>query len=370
MTIRISAVVLIQNPQTSESPDFTVTTTRALARTRENSNQEFSLKFFYDKRFVDNNTVNNCYTHNEILQISGTLTEVTNDIIHVTVQQANSFGTITNNDSFDVPSHTIQLNVIGNIDTSPVDRPNSQRTSFDVVATQWVPIFPRPNTVDAPKGRNVEFRFVVHHPIGHSLVNKSKCFRPRQPVNIIGLLEIVDKTLFLQLSDINWISASSGQQSASSASSAATSQTSHWKQDNQDPPRISHTRALAADLASCVTKTRTVPESPNSESQKRKWHESLVQSSLQDNEMEDVKVSSEDSNDYASNNTPHNDRPAKRTRSKGKSIVTSSLTVPKITMVGGMPQNISCPDDSPHKLVSKLRNHATDVLPKRPFSFL
>jgi hypothetical protein len=373
MTIRISAVIVLQNPQTNESPDFSVTTSQALARTRENSVQEFFLKIFYAKRFSDNNVVNNTYNHNEVLQISGNLIEVVKDVIHVTVLQANSFGIIANNNSFNMPSHTIQLNIIGTIKTSLIDRPKSQRTTFEITATQWVPIFPRNSDVDKPKGKNIEFQFVVHHPIGHNIINKTKRFNQRQTANIIGLLEIVDHTLFVQLSDIDWVVGSSGQQSTSSPISV-TNQPSYWNREDQNPPPISQTRTLAADIASGDTNkpvaSTNLADTITAEGHKRKHHESAVQSSTEDTQMPDVeKILTATSNDNTTSIIDNDDKPAKRTRSRGKTTLAPFFSSPKVTMLGGIPQQTNPPKNPDQTRITKLRNHATNLLPKRPFSF-
>src|SRR6185295_6588401 len=129
--------VLLQNPQATETPDFTITTTQAIARTREKTDQLFTSKFFYDKRFTNNNTVSSYYVHNEVLQILGNLTEISKKSIHVNVHQAHSLSAINNFTANTLPRHTIHVNINGYIHTPIKDYPQSQNTSFEILTTQW-----------------------------------------------------------------------------------------------------------------------------------------------------------------------------------------------------------------------------------------
>lgn len=380
MTIHISAVVALQNPQTNESLDFSITTTRAIAITRENTHQQFSLKFFYDKRFVDNNTVNSFYTHDEILQITGNLTEISDGVIHINVHQAHSFGTISN--TFNIPTHTIYINMNASIRTALADYPQAQRTSFEVVATQWVPIFPRPSNSDAPKGKNVQYQFNVHHPIGHSLLNKTKRFSPNQMANIVGSLEIFDKINFIQLADIDWISQTALQRTTQTPTGSPTLHSSH---DAANPPSLSQTRALAADLAASRGNTSVItgdqPTTKTKTTKKRQRQESSIQSSTQHEEATEligqhppIQVPPENAQDTiedtSDSKVQEDEKPSKRTRSRGKNILPSSSIMPKLTMIGGMPQEQTASDKPQQKRLTKLRDYAINLLPKRPFSYM
>jgi hypothetical protein len=104
---------------------------------------------------------------------------------------------------------------------------------------------PQHTRADSTNGSPIQF--VAHHPIGHSLSNKTNRFNLYQMTNILGLLKIFNHTLFVQLRDIDWISAA-GNNHQNTTIPTPPEQPSRWRKDETNPPTISQTRALAAAL--------------------------------------------------------------------------------------------------------------------------
>ena len=68
-----------------------------------------------------------------------------------------------------------------------------------------------------------------------------------QNITILGLLELIDKKPYIQLTDLSWNSTSVSSHSAPS-SSPSPFQQSRWNSDNNNIPHLSATRALAASI--------------------------------------------------------------------------------------------------------------------------
>jgi hypothetical protein len=387
MTIKISACVLLDKPQSNDTLRYHITTSRAVARTREDDDLHFELKFFYDVEST-NNTVPGSYGENECVHFTGNLTDVIDNVLHINVQHAHSLGMIT------PPRHCVEVNLNGRtctvpanfatdtISSSPPSSSTKSWTTFKVTATQWVAL-PRSGNAVSAKGKNTSFDFTVHHTIDHRLASRTSHLSKSQNINILGLLEIIDEKLFIQLTDISWNSSNGGFNSSSSSQlQSTTSSKSRWSNDVDPPPAISSTRALAAKLA--TSNTGVTQEDGRNSKKRARTKQSSTSGPADDVATQDKSSSSKTSPSSkkrvrSTQSTPSSSqnrtlRSSKHTGSKDESESDSnqgnvSYPFSKLTMVGGIPQFSTTLNMQPLHRVAKLRDHAISVLPVRPFSY-
>jgi len=392
MTIRISATVALLKPHCYDSGQYYVTTARAIATISKEEELEFELKFFYNHQSTDN-TVPDTYQESEAIHFTGNLTEFVNGLLCVNVQQAHSLGMIT------PPQHCVEVNLNGQIRTPPKNTATSSTTSttsadpssapqptnfttFETTATQWVSQ-PRNDKSNQAKNSYIDFDFVVHHPKDSRLASRTSNLTQGQNVNILGLLEVVDDQLFVQLTDVSWTT-------TTKRPSASPSKQSSSKRDNKHAPILSTTRALAASLMTSKTSTsksvstsekQIIKESSTSQSnqetpnpppkKKSRKHTNPPSTSNSTESQDNVSI------DDCTNSQPtHNRtlRSSKRTASKTQvdpdSTEGNEFThFSELTMVGGIPQPSNTQNAQSNNKITKLRDYATSVLPKRPFSF-
>jgi len=227
----------------------------------------------------------------------------------------------------------------------------------------------------------VDFEFTVRHETNNRLNSRTKHLKCPRSVNVLGLLELINLNLYIQLTDIAW-------------TPQATTATSHSptgsEPDNSgtQPTRISRSRALAAQLSSTDTtpgttgtsRKRTKVMQPVNSSSTSVIHDTLNVSkgstSTQPIQIEGESSSSEEQpatktrtqiTRCSSTRTTRGKR-AKRAKASQDSGNSNCLyQSPSIKMVGGIPQLYNTPNTG---RVAKLRDHATSLLPVRKFSFV
>jgi len=406
MTIRISASVMLIEPRSTDSDRYTITTTRARTTTCEDSQLEFELKFFYDLE-SNENAVPYAYLANEGIHFTGNFVGITKDaiqekdVIQINVQQAHTLGMLTK-----IPEHHVEVNLNGQISASPkvvatqipstfpaesdgsvVDPADLNASStmqisftmFRVTAKQWAS-FACNDGSPGSTAKVVDFEFTVRHETNNRLNSRTKHLKCPRSVNVLGLLELINSNLYIQLTDIAW-------------TPQATTATSHSptgsEPDNSgtQPTRISRSRALAAQLSSTDTtpgttgtsRKRTKVMQPVNSSSTSVIHDALNVSkgstSTQPIQIEGESSSSEEQpatktrtqiTRRSSTRTTRGKR-AKRAKASQDSGNSNRLyQSPSIKMVGGIPQLYNTPNTG---RVAKLRDHATSVLPTREFSF-
>ena len=404
MTIRISTTAtLVQPPRSIDSSRYSITTARAVAITFEGEDIEFDLKFFYDSQ-SNENTIPDAFYENEGIRFTGNFAGIINNVLQINVQQAHSVGM-----SPTLSRHSVEINVNGRIISPPKevtttigsvatfdsvepddDNPLSEPTlpsevafiMFRLTATQWTSL-PRNDGVAGSTGKTIPFEFILRHEAQHRLASRTKYLTLNQNVNVLGLLEFINSKLYIQLTDIVRISTNANNHSQSSSSSETASRQSPQRDITNPPPRISTSRALAAQLDSADAKT----SSPSQDSPKRprtKKTVNLPNPSLTENDstastnnlttkrkqivVEDIS-SSEESTKLL---TPKR-RNLRSSQQKNHTQDTGNVNVlsvtPDIKMVGGIPQQ-DVTNSHLTVRVAKLRHHATAVLPVRQFSFL
>ena len=391
MTIRISTIVLLQQPQSINTGRYKKTTSRAIARTKEDGDLMFELVFFFDNEYPFNNVTPDAYNDSEVLHFTGVLTEIADDVLHVTVQHARSL-TLT-----DIPAHCVEINLTATVQSKlSTVHPHSDQDSdaetpefstFKVTAEQWV-FIPRSDNANASRGRSVPFDFIIHHPPNHRLAGKTGKLKLQQTANFFGLLELISKKPYVQLTDVSWTSTSTTPHSSPS-SSPSPFQNSRWSSNKNHVPTISATRALAASLAS--TNQTTSPE-PTRPPKKPRHTKSTRSASLHEQPSSSSQTESRDAAQHVIDleNDPliqqetakEQDPPRWKFRSRKApnfeqaqdlqgtdSFLSSEHECSEIAMIGGLPQLRSCSEIQSSSHVHKLRDHSTVVLPKRPFSF-
>ena len=382
MTIRISATVLLIKPRCVESARYLRTTSRAVTQVPEHDGLEFELKFFYDLENPDLNTVPNSYGANEIIQFTGNLTEVTNKVLCINVQHATSHGLGI------IPCDYIEINLSGCVRSTPqaITTPAttsdstdnntttsnpSNFTTFNVTATEWISL-PRNKSTASIRGKNVEFDFVVHHRPYHRLANRTTYLSLSQTVNILGLLELINDQLYIQLTDISWTSTTTNSRSG----------TQQQSRSNQtiERPSLTATRALAASLSSSQSKTSSTTTATTTRKRERSKvsSQSDDDSTVQEPNQPELQYSTSDNTTQTK--VSRNLRSSNRTKRKSNqndqnsegnegNYPASKYTPPALEMVAGIPQLSNSRNTQTHKHVKKLRDHATNLLPNRSFSF-
>lgn len=401
MTIRIStAAALIQTPHINISERYSITTVRAVSITDEGENLNFELKFFYDMLSNENTIPRDIY-EDESIRFTGNLSAVTNDVIHVNVQQAHSLGT-----SRKLPRHCIEVNVNGRVSSSPTDVATTVGTHVDdinvsdtdlnltessevsftmfrVTSTQWSS-FPKKDGTAGSTGKNVPFEFIVRHETRNRLASRTKRLTLNQNINVLGLLELVNSKLYVQLTDIAWISHAGTQRSNSSSSPQSASQSSASNPDSNSPSlRISASRALAAQLDTIQTKATSTGETrhkrgrttetttlPTPTSTRKTSTASTDASQPVRKEVDIESLSSSEESPALQPPKRRNLRSSVRrdTTEAGNSNLLPRL--PSVNMVGGIPQLNNIPKTRFPLRVATLRKHATSVLPIREFSLI
>jgi hypothetical protein len=387
MSIRISAIVVLLQPVRIDTGRYSKTTSRALARTKEDGELQFELIFFYDIEYPFNNTIPDAYDDGDVVHFTGGLTEIANEVLHVTVQRAQKLALV------DVPQHCVEITLLANVRSVPTtittssgkqadnsDADKTQFTMFNVTAPQWVSL-PRTENPAAPKGKTVTFDFIVHHPPSHRLSSRTSRLKAMQNITILGLLELIDKKPYIQLTDLSWNSTSVSSHSAPS-SSPSPFQQSRWNSDNNNIPHLSATRALAASITATHQSNAIETASPT---KKRRRNKSAAKPTIQEESSSAQPQSELQSNPAIQNQTSREqlDSPRWQLRSRNPpnseqhtqensqgidSLLSSAPDRPEITMVGGIPQLRNSSQMQSSRQIRKLRDHCTSVLPIHPFS--
>jgi len=369
------------------------------------------LKFFYDA-LSNENTIPDAFYENEGIRFTGNLYGINDKVLQINVQQAHSLGMTT------VPPHCIEVNVDGRLISAPtnvttpieslpaiepvehdIEEPELQPpstseisfTMFRITATQWAS-FPRDDGTLGSTGRLVPFEFTVRHETGNRLHSRTKRLTVNHNVTVLGLLELINSRLYIQLTDISWVSQNGvAATNPSTSLESASHQTASRRHNDNIPPRISSSRALAAQIENVNSSTSPASQTGPPASQKgrkrrctnvtSKSHAtnttrnasnaSLVTSSAQPNVI-DLQTSS--SADETPTVQPSKRRTlrssAQRLPAQDPGNLSASHISPSLKMVGGIPQLYNTPESHLFGRVAKLRDHATSLLPVRKFSFV
>jgi hypothetical protein len=399
MTIRISGSAMLVEPRSTESGRYAITTSRGKTATCEGGQLEFELKFFYDLE-SNENTVPYAYLANEGIRFTGNFSGITDDVLHINVQQAHTLGIIT------IPDHFVEVELNGRVSATPknvttsippisiadsdehdnnpsdLEGPSTAQISFTmfrITATQWAS-FPRNDGSPGSTGKTQQFELTIRHEAENRLTSRTTRLKHNQNVNILGLLELINSKLYILLTDIAW----STSQTASGTSHPPTAPAA----DNtmNPPPRISRSRALAAQLSTLDTtpstseaahkRTKvTEPVNPTGTSMTR--NTSKVTPGATPTKPIEIEVQTSSSEELPPTKTRTTRTRRSTTRTKrGKrakyakpsqdSGNLNCLSQSPVKMVGGIPQLYNTPDTG---RVAKLRDHATSLLPTREFSF-
>lgn len=368
------------------------------------------MKFFYDA-LSNENTIPDAFHEKEGIRFTGNLYGINDKVLQINVQQAHSLGMTT------VPRHCIEVNLDGRLISNPtnvttpieslpalepvehdIEEPDFQPpstseisfTMFRITATQWAS-FPRNDGTPGSTGRLVPFEFTVRHETANRLHSRTKRLTVNQNVTVLGLLELINSRLYIQLTDISWLSQNGVTATNASTSPESASRQTAWKRDNDNlPPRISSSRALAAQIENVNGSTSASQTGPPASQTGRKRgrtnvtsnshatsttrnasNASLVTSSEQPNII-DLQTSS------SADEAPTVQHPKRRSlRSSAQRLpaqdpgnLSASHISPSLKMVGGIPQLYNARKSRLFGRVAKLRDHATSVLPVRKFSFL